>query len=48
MNFVAGEDLDVMQTHFPGEMGKDNVSVVQLHAIHAVAQRFRYDAVQIE
>lgn len=45
MNFVAGEYLDIMETHFPGQMGKDNMAVVELHAVHAVPQRFRYDAV---
>ena len=45
LHLVAGENLDVMHAHFPGDMGDNLVSVLQFDAEHGVAERFDNGAV---
>ena len=40
LHFVTGQDLDVVHTHFAGDMSDNLVSVFQFDAEHGVAEGF--------
>lgn len=37
---VARQNLDVVHPHFAGDVGRDDVTILQFHSEHGVGQRF--------
>ena len=45
LHLVAGQDFDIMQTHFTRDVGRDDVAVFQLNTEHGIPEGFDNDAV---
>ena len=45
---VAGEDLNIVHSHFPGYMGSDHMSVGKLYLKHGVRKCFRDHAFKFD
>ena len=44
---VTGEDADVVLAHLAGDMGRDNVTIVELDAEHGVGQGVDHRAIHL-
>lgn len=44
-HFIAIGNLDEMLPHFPGNMRKKFMTILQLHHIHGGRKNFRYNAI---
>ena len=47
-DFIPGEDLDIVHSHFPGYMGSNHMSVGKLYLEHGVRKCFRDHAFKFD